>query len=271
MPSCMDKPFAARRLALIVGILALTAAAIAWIASGDPQPSSDAPVVLAAASLQESLEVAAQAWADKGHAKPVLSFAATSALARQVEAGAPADLFISADEEWMDTLAARRLIRPGTRATVAGNRLVLIAPAGSTARLSLRRGANLGALLGPGRLALADPQGVPAGRYAKQALVKLDLWGQVSSRIAAGDNVRAALSLVARGEAPLGIVYATDAKAEPKVRVIATFPAESHAPIRYPLAILANADHADAAGFRAFLLSPEGQAVFRSFGFTPAD
>ena len=267
----MDTSSTARRLSLILGIVALAAAAVAWMARSNPLPSSGAPVVLAAASLQESLEVAAQAWADKGHAKPVLSFAATSALARQVEAGAPADLFISADEEWMDTLTGKQLIRAGTRATMVGNRLVLIAPAGRTARLDLRPGANLGAVLGSGRLAMADPKGVPAGRYGKQALVNLGLWDQVSGQIAAGDNVRAALSLVARGEAPLGIVYVTDAKAEPKVQVIAAFPANSHAPIRYPLAILAKSTNAEAAGFRAYLLSSEGQAVFRRFGFTAAN
>jgi molybdate transport system substrate-binding protein len=259
-----------RRVLLVLGAIAIVIAAIIFWARAERTPQQ-APVVLAAASLQESLEAAAQAWSAQGHPRPVLSFAATSALARQIEAGAPADLFISADEEWMDTLAGKDLIQPQSRATMVGNRLVLIAAAKSTAGLDLRYGAPLAPLLGTGRLALADPEGVPAGRYAKQALTRLGMWDQVASRIAAGSSVRAALSLVAGGEAPLGIVYATDAAAEPRVRVIATFPTGSHAAIRYPLALLKTARSADAEAFHAFLLSPEGQAVFRRFGFTLPD
>lgn len=255
-----------RHILLVVSALVLLIAGGAWFLRGG-NAQSGAPVVLAAASMQESLEAAATQWAAQGHAKPVLSFAASSALARQVEAGAPADLFISADQEWMDALEAKGLLRPGTRAPLLGNSLVLIAPATSKTRLDLRAGAPLAAALGDGRLALADPAGVPAGRYARQGLEKLGLWDSVSGRIAAGDNVRAALALVAQGEAPLGVVYATDAAAERKVRVVATFPADSHVPITYPVAILREARSTDAAGFRAFLLSPQGQAVFRRFGF----
>ena len=256
-----------QRTAILLAVLVLLIASVSWLIRSKPEPER-APVVLAAASLQESLEAAAKAWAAKGHPKPVLSFAATSALARQVEAGAPADLFISADEEWMDTLAGKNLIQAESRATMVANRLVLIAPASSNADLALRVNAPIGRLLGSGRLALADPEGVPAGRYAKQALTKLGMWKQVANRIAAGDNVRAALSLVARGEAPLGIVYATDAKAEPKVRVVATFPAASHPPIVYPLAILDSSTNPDAKALHAFLLSPEAESIFRNFGFT---
>jgi molybdate transport system substrate-binding protein len=258
-----------RGFVLVLAILALMVGVAVWMTGEGPEEG--APVVLAAASLQESMEAAAQAWSAKGHATPVLSFAATSALARQIEAGAPADLFISADEEWMDTLEGKDMIQAQSRATMAGNTLVLIAPAASTASLTLRPGARIGSLLGSGRLALADPAGVPAGRYAKQALTKLGMWDQVSTRIAAGDNVRAALSLVARGEAPLGIVYATDAKAEPKVRVVATFPPASHPAIRYPVATLKGARNPDAESLRAFLVSPEGQAIFRRFGFSAGD
>lgn len=258
------------RLAILLVVLALLIGSAAWLMRSKSEPER-APVVLAAASLQESLEAAARAWTAKGHAKPVLSFAGTSALARQVEAGAPADLFISADEEWMDTLAGKHLIQAESRATMAGNRLVLIAPARSTAELALRMDAPIARLLGTGRLALADPEGVPAGRYAKQALSQLGMWDQVAGRIAAGDNVRAALSLVAQGEAPLGIVYATDAKAEPKVRVVATFPAGSHPPIRYPLALLKTSQSPDAQALRSFLLSPEAQGILRRFGFTVPD
>jgi len=257
-----------RRFASIFLIITLVIAVGWWL--GRPAEPPRAPVVLAAASLQESMEAAADAWAAKGHARPVLSFAASSALARQVEAGAPADIFVSADEEWLDTLQDNGLIRPGTRAKLVGNRLVLIAPSASTLALKAEPGIALASALDDGRLALADPQGVPAGRYARQALEKFGVWDEVSDRIASADNVRGALALVARGEAPLGIVYATDAAAEPRVRVVATFPEDSHTPITYPVAVLATSRHPDAQAFRDFLLSPEAQALFRRFGFTAA-
>lgn len=258
-----------RRILIVLVAVAALVGAGWWLArSGIKQ--ADAPVVLAAASLQESLEAAAHVWAAKGHEPPTLSFAASSALARQVEAGAPADLFISADEEWMDTLAKKGLVRTGSRVTMLGNSLVLIAPVSSKIALRAAPGLPLARALGTGRLALADPA-VPAGRYARQALERLGVWNQVSDRITAGDSVRAALALVTRGEAPLGIVYATDARAEPKVRVVATFPAASHVPVTYPIASLRTSRSADAEAFRTFLLSPEAQAVFRRYGFiTPA-
>jgi len=255
-----------RRILILLVAVALLVGGAAWLSRDKAQPQS-APVVLAAASLQESLQAAAQAWTAKGNAAPVLSFAASSALARQIEAGAPADLFISADEEWMDTLAAKGLIRAESRANLVGNSLVLIAPVGSTVSLDPAPGFALARAIGNGKLALADPEGVPAGRYARQALQKLGVWDQVSGRVAAGDNVRAALALVARGEAPLGIVYATDAAAEPKVRVVATFPAQTHVAITYPIALLKASRSGDAAALRAFLLSPEAQAVFQRYGF----
>ena len=257
-----------RRFASIFLIITLVIAAGWWLTR--PAEPPRAPVVLAAASLQESMEAAADAWAAKGHARPVLSFAASSALARQVQAGAPADIFVSADEEWLDTLQGNGLIRQGTRAKMVGNRLVLIAPAASTLALNAEPGLALASALGDGHLALADPQGVPAGRYARQALEKFGVWDEVSARIASADNVRGALALVARAEAPLGIVYATDAAAEPRVRVVATFPEDSHTPITYPVAVLATSRHPDAQALRDFLLSPEAQALFRRFGFTAA-
>jgi molybdate transport system substrate-binding protein len=255
-----------RRIWILLVALAVIGASV-WLLRGRSEPDGP-PVVLAAASLQESLQAAAKVWTDKGHAAPVLSFAASSALARQVEAGAPADLFISADEEWMDTLENKGLIRPESRTTMLGNSLVLIAPAASKIALNPVPGFPLTKALGTGKLALADPEGVPAGRYAKQALQKLGVWDQVAGRVAAGDNVRAALALVARGEAPLGVVYATDAAAEPKVRVVATFAARTHVPITYPVAVLKASRSADAEALRAFLLSAEAQAVFRRYGFT---
>ena len=254
---------------ILIPLIAIVVIAIGsvWLLRGREQVPP-APVVLAASSLQESLEAAAKAWAAKGHAAPVLSFAASSALARQVQAGAPADVFISADEAWMDTLAAKGLIRPQTRARMLGNSLVLIAPVASKIALDPAPGFGLAQAMGTGKLALADPAGVPAGRYAKQALEKLGVWDQVAAQVAAGDNVRAALALVAQGEAPLGIVYATDAAAEPRVRVVATFPAASHVPITYPIAVLDTARSPDADGLRAFLLSPEAQDIFQRYGFT---
>lgn len=225
------------------------------------------PVVLAAASLQESLSAAADAWARTGHPRPVISFAASSALARQVEAGAPADLFVSADEEWMDYLAQRRLVAPGSRADFLTNRLVLVAPAASPLRLAVAPRMALGAALGPGRLALADPDSVPAGRYAREALTRLGAWPQVAGKLARAENVRAALALVARGEAPLGVVYATDALAEPRVRVVDAFPVGSHRPITYPLARIARSTNPEGEAFRRFLLSPAARAIFRRYGF----
>lgn len=225
------------------------------------------PLVLAAASLQESMNAAADAWAAAHHPRPVLSFAASSALARQIAAGASADLFVSADEEWMDVLAREGRIVPETRADLARGALVLVAPAASAVRLDLRPGVALARALGEGRLAMADPDAVPAGRYGREALQHLGVWDAVATRVARAENVRAALALVAHGAAPLGIVYATDARAEPGVRVVGTFPEKSHAPVRYPLARLKTATHPDAEAFRRFLLSREGRAIFARYGF----
>jgi len=248
------------------------AAPLLLVACG-PAPddsSQGAPLVLAASSLQEALDEAADEWAAQGHPRPVLSFAATAALARQVDAGAPADLLISADEAWMDELEQDGHLRAGTRADLAGNRLVLIAPAASTATLALQPGMDLAALLGPdGRLALAEPETVPAGRYGRAALESLGAWSQVSTRLAIAENVRAALALVSRGEAALGVVYTTDAMADAQVRVVATFPDSSHPRIVYPLAVLARSTHAQTADFADWLRSPAGQAVLRKHGFAP--
>ena len=225
------------------------------------------PLVLAAASLQESLTAAADAWTARGHARPILSFAASSALARQIEAGAPADLFLSADEPWMDEILAKGLARPRTRATFLTNRLVLVAPADQKAVLAIRRGFPLARALGAGHLAMADPDSVPAGRYGKAALTALGVWPAVAGRVAAAENVRAALALVERRQAPYGIVYETDARASPAVRIVGVFPAASHPPIAYPLALLARSTHREAEGFRRFLLSPPAKAIFRRYGF----
>jgi molybdate transport system substrate-binding protein len=228
------------------------------------------PLVLAASSLQEAMSAAADAWASRRHPRPVVSFAASSALARQVAARAPADLFVAADEEWMSYVEAKGLIAPRTRVSFLANQLVLVAPAAARLqRLPVRPGFGLARALAGGRLAMADPDAVPAGRYGKQALTRLGVWAQVEGSVARAENVRAALALVARGAAPLGVVYLTDARAEPAVRVVGVFPAGSHTPITYPLARLAAATNPDAEAFRRFLLSAEGKAIFRRFGFTP--
>lgn len=246
----------------------LMMAFLALLATANPVAAQQTgPLVLAAASLQEAMNAAADGWRAKGHPRPVLSFASTAALARQVEAGAPADLFVSADEAWMDHVAARGMIQPKSRSAFLTNSLMLIAPASSRVQMRIRPGFPLAKALGNGRLAMADPRGVPAGRYARQALVRLGVWDSLSGKLVQAENVRVALALVSRGEAPLGIVYATDARAEPGVRVVARFPAGSHAPIRYPLALLKASRHRDAAGFCRYLLSAEGKAIFRRFGF----
>jgi molybdate transport system substrate-binding protein len=240
------------------------AAVLALLLSGTAQAQS--VVVFAAASLKNALdEVSALA-----ASKPAISYGASSALARQIEAGAPAQVFVSADLDWMDYLEQRKMLRNETRRNLLGNRLVLIAPSGSTAQADIRPGFPLAALLGNGRLATADPAHVPAGKYAKAALEKLGVWDQVAGRLAPAENVRAALALVARGETPLGTVYATDAAAEPKVRVLAAFPDGLHPPIVYPVALTASAPPSGAgAGFVALLLSPAARKVFEKHGFTP--
>lgn len=247
---------------LMVAVLCIAVPAPAAFAKGK------APLVLAAASLQESLGDAADAWVKRGHPRPVISFAASSALARQIASGAPADLFISADEPWMDYVGKAGLIAPKTRVSFLLNRLVLIAPSGSKTRLAIGPDFPLARALGDGRLAMADPDSVPAGKYGKASLEKLGVWQAVSAKVARAENVRAALALVERGEAPFGIVYATDAKASAKVRVVGQFPVNSHTPITYPIARMKGSVTPEAEGFRRFLISPAGKAIFIRHGFS---
>ncbi len=246
------------RFALLV--LASWAALLSAAAHAQPL------TVFAAASLKNALDEVATLAA----VRPTVSYAASSALARQIENGAPADMFISADLKWMDYLQDRQLIRSATRRTLLGNKLVLVAPAGSTVSVQIGPGFPLAALLGNGRLALGDPQHVPAGRYARFALESLGVWASVAGRLAAAENVRVALALVARGETPLGIVYATDAASEPKVRTVARFPDGSHPRVTYPAALTRDAK-APAAVFLEFLASPPARKVFEKHGFTPLD
>jgi molybdate transport system substrate-binding protein len=252
----MTATFSRRLLIAGLAVLAIGAA-----------PPQQAPIVLAAASLQESLTAASEAWARAGHPRPIISFAASSTLARQAEAGAPGDLFISADEDWMDALAARGLLAAGTRADLVGNRLVVVEPAGRHSAIPTS-GARLARVLGAGPLAMADPDSVPAGKYGKAALEKLGAWNAVAPRVVRAENVRAALALVERGAAPFGVVYLTDARASSRVRVAGVFPQASHPPILYPVARLARSTNPEAEGLRRFLLSPRGRAIFARFGFS---
>jgi molybdate transport system substrate-binding protein len=238
------------------------------IPTAQAAPGDRGPLVLAAASMQEAMTAAANAWTARGHARPVLSFAGSSALARQIRAGAPADLFLSADEDWMRDVEQAGFVMRGSRANVVGNRLVLVTPKARPVRLRIGRAMPIARALGNGRLAMADPDSVPAGKYGKAALTRLGVWLSVERKIARGDNVRAALALVERGEVPLGIVYATDARIARGVAIVGAFPTDSHPPIRYPIARLTSSRHKEAEAFRRFLLSPSGKAIFTRYGFT---
>ena len=223
--------------------------------------------VFAASSLSDVLQEINQAFtADTGITVRV-SPAASSALARQIESGSPADVFISADQEWMDYLASRKLIKTGTRVDIVSNSLVLVAPADSKVSLRIAPGLDLAKALGRnGRLSIGDPASVPAGRYAAAALRQLGAWSQVKDRLIPSDNVRTALNFVALGEAPLGIVYATDAQVDPAVRIVDTFPASSHQPITYPGAVVRGAP-AQAGLYLLDLAGAEARATWRKFGF----
>ena len=225
--------------------------------------------VFAAASLKESLDQAATAYQKANGQTVRISYAASSALARQIEQGAPADVFLSADLEWMDYLQQRKLIDTSTRHNLLGNTLVLVAPAtGDITPLTLRPGVDLLPRLGAkGRIALGLTSSVPAGKYAKASFVSLGIWESLQPRVAEAENVRAALMLVARGETPLGVVYASDAQAEPAVRVLATFPETTHPPIVYPLARIAASRNPDAVAFVRWLATPAAAKIFRAHGF----
>ncbi len=223
--------------------------------------------VFAAASLTNVMQELGRAHQAAGAGALRFSFAASSALARQIEQGAPADIFVSADEPWMDYLAQRNLIVAATRTSPLSNRLVLVMPADRVRSVALAPGFDLRGLLGDGRLALGDPAHVPAGTYARAALMSLGLWEDARPRLAPAENVRAALLLVERGEAPAGIVYATDAAVAPGVRIAGTFPADSHPPITYPFAIVAGRDRPSVRAVFAFLIGPDARAAYARAGF----
>jgi len=231
-------------------------------------PLNAAPVtVFAAASLTDALTQVGKAYKRDTHRKVVFSFAASSALARQIAASPGADIYVSADTKWMDYLQKRRLIDDASRINLLGNTLVLIAPATSRVVFKLEPHADLAKALDGGRLALADPAAVPAGLYAKAALSSLGMWNSVANKVVPAENVRVALAYVARGEAPLGVVYKTDALMEPHVRVVDTFAADSHPPIVYPAALMKGARRG-ARAFLVYLKSARAKTIFEKDGFT---
>jgi molybdate transport system substrate-binding protein len=247
----------------------LATLALACILALPGAARAEGPVmVFAAASLQTALNAIAADWTAATGTAVAFSYAASSALAKQIESGAPADLFASADLRWMDHIEGEGLLKPGSRRTLLGNDLVLIAPSDAALALTPAPGFPLAAALGDGRLAIGAPDTVPAGAYAKAALTALGVWDAVAPKTAGVETVRAALMLVARGEAPLGIVYRSDAMAEPAVRIVAAFPAGSHPEIVYPFAMTATSVHPRAQAFLDHLGSPAARAVFAAQGFT---
>lgn len=234
-----------------------------------PLPAAAAEVVVfAAASMKTALDPIAEAFQQATGDRVTISYAGSNALAQQILQGAPADIFISASSQWMDEVEKGGDVAESSRTDLLGNRLVLVAHDAAAPQLTPAQGFDLSGALDGGKLAMALVDSVPAGQYGKEALTTLGVWDQVEPHVAQADNVRAALALVATGEAPLGIVYATDAAAEPNVHVVGTFPEDSHGPITYPAALLKNArDEADRAFFEA-LSAPEADAVFQQHGFT---
>jgi molybdate transport system substrate-binding protein len=248
------------RFAFVFGFAALSAFT--------PARAQEAVTVFAAASMKNALDDVNTAFGAASPIKVVVSYAASSALMKQIEQGAPADVFISADLEWMDYGSQKKLVKDDTRVNLLGNKLVLIAPKDSkTGNVTIGQGFDLAKLTGDGRVATGDVRAVPVGKYAKAALEKLGSWTAIEPKMAMAENVRAALALVGRGEAPLGIVYETDAKVEPAVKIVGTFPADSHQPITYPVALTVTAKP-DAAKYIAFLRSPAAKAIFEKYGFT---
>jgi molybdate transport system substrate-binding protein len=253
----LRRAFSLSTLALVVTLAAL------------PARAQDVTLTaFAAASMKNAVDDISAAFTKATGIKVVSSYAASSALAKQIETGAPADLFASADLEWMDYVAGKKLIKDDSRVNLLGNRLVLIAPKDSKiGNVTIGPGFDLAKLAGDGRIATGDVRAVPVGKYAKAALEKLGAWTAAEPKLAMAENVRAALTLVGRGEAPLGIVYETDAKVEPNVKIVAHFPEDSHPPITYPVALTAN-PKPDAAKYIAFMRSSLAKTIFETYGFT---
>ena len=241
---------------------------VVLLALGWASPVAAAGVtIFAAASLKEALDGQARQFETSTGSKVVISYGASNALAKQIEAGAPADMFISADLDWMDHVDQRRLLMPDTRVNLLRNTLVLIGPASSKAALAIGPNFRIAAALGQDKLAMANPDSVPAGKYGKAALEKLGVWSAVEKQVARAENVRAALALVSRGEAPFGIVYSTDALSDKGVRIVGTFPPETYPPIIYPAALLATSKSAGGRLLLDHLRSPAARATWEKFGF----
>ena len=249
-------------------ILAATFAALSLLVA--VPAAAEQVIVFAAASLKEALDEQARRFETDTGNQVVVAYGASNALARQIEAGAPADLFISADLDWMDYVEQRGALLPASRVALLRNELVLIAPGKSTAALKIGRNFPLAAALGAEKLALANPDSVPAGKYAKQALQSLGVWSGVEKKVVGTENVRVALALVARGEALFGIVYRTDAVSESGVRILDSFPEATHAPIVYPAALTTNGKSKVARALLDALRSPQAQAIWSKYGFAPA-
>ena len=252
------------RLLAILGLFA------AFVGAPQPLAAQEKPLmVFAAASLKNALDDTNTAFSKSTGVKVVASYAASSALAKQIEQGAPADIFISADLQWMDYVAERKLIKPDTRVNLLGNRLVLIAPKDSKLdTITIANGFDIAKLAGDGRIAVADVKAVPAGIYAKAALEALGAWAAAEPKLAQAENVRATLAFVARGETPIGIVYETDAKIEPKVKIVGIFPEGSNPPVTYPVAATAASKNAQATSYLNFLRSGAVKAIFEHYGFS---
>lgn len=251
--------------------LLLCAALLALVYTGNARPAQAQHadvLVFAAASLKTALDEINTQWHERTGKHAAISYAASSALAKQIELGAPADLFISADEDWMNYLAERKLIKPETRSDLVGNRLVLISSKGTDLHVNIAPGFPLVSLLGQGRLAMADTDAVPAGKYGRAALEALGVWQSLKGRIAQAENVRAALIMVSRGEAPLGIVYRSDAASDPNVSRVGTFPENTHPRIVYPIAVTASSTKPAAGAFVDMLKTPEARTKFEKEGFT---
>ena len=254
-------------LGQVVGLAA--AILVVWGPAKRPAVAQGGDVlVFAAASLKNALDAINAQWQRDTGKKATISYAASSALAKQIEQDAPAQLFISADLDWMDYLAGKNLIKPETRSNLLGNRIVLIAQKDKARPVEIKTAFDLAKILGDGRLSMANVDSVPAGKYGKTALEKLGVWQSVSGKIAQAENVRAALLLVSRGEAPVGIVYQTDAAADPNVAIIGTFPEDTHPPIIYPIALTANATHPDASAFLEYVRSAKAKPLFEAQGFS---
>jgi len=251
--------------------LAAVVLSAAWLGIGTlpvPADAAEKVTVFAAASMKNALDNVDAAWTKQTGKEVVVSYAASSALAKQLESGAPADVFISADTDWMDYVAKKNLIKADTRVNLLGNQIVLVAAKDKAEPVDIKEGLDLAGLLGDGRLAMGQVDSVPAGKYGKAALEKLGIWSSVETKVAGAESVRAALALVSRGEAPYGIVYQTDAASDPGVAIVGTFPENSHPPIIYPIAITADSKNPDTAAYFDFLKSAKAVPLFEHEGFT---